>query len=151
MKEVKIILTSFHECSQPVIPPCKYQIYPKTLSNPKTLYKIHPSTHSATHPSTHAATHPFRKPPYANRTPIPPPTYQPTTPPGRPLVSTRRPARWNSLSLEVRTVNKKLRLLRRICPCLSHPRLPLSSFDGFKPLPSSHLACACVCRYAKIH
>ena len=61
MKEVKIILTSFHECSQPVIPPCKYQIYPKTLSNPKTLYKIHPSTHSASHLMLIA--HPSRHPP----------------------------------------------------------------------------------------
>jgi hypothetical protein len=63
LKEVKNILLPLSINSQSILPPCKYQIYPKPLStfaNPP----IHPMlSKQPTHPPM---------PPYTKRTPIPP-------------------------------------------------------------------------------
>ena len=59
LKEVVIILISFNKCSQILLPPCKDQIYPKTLLtfvNPP----IHPFRNPHIHPSRNPHVHPSR-------------------------------------------------------------------------------------------
>jgi hypothetical protein len=55
LKEVIIFLISFNKYSHPILPPCKYQIYPKPLST-----FANPPAKPQTHPRKLKPAHPFR-------------------------------------------------------------------------------------------